>query len=537
MGYLKPVARQYREAKRRSERAAREIADRAARLATEHPRKTAATGILVGALAARAYSSHRAERARAAASARIREQSRGLESDAERSTSAVRVFVALDPRLDYQERIGMKNALAVGSTAQDIQLAFRSDARTVSTSSLVTAIVTSRCDELDLLIKKARSAKEHTIVAVHFAKQACALTVGEHWRSYNARVNGNVMTAHVYAPSSYTVLVDADDTFFACTLIRKPGISPVGRRIEGQNYFAGLGGSRLRADSVYACHLKARSLREALKEKTRDAGTFDRVFVVGPLGGWLGLAQLLTSHGIGSLGIRVNAKPSSESDVWIVKWNADVKGTLLVVVSPACGLISHKDLFLLHCMLHNLRESAQASQSDVRFTIGDDDARLLANGDVSPEGPRWTKTREIFDPFYESSPHLLKIGPLVIRGDPRLDSPDPTLAFTGPLYEHAKVAVFRSGGRLRLARKGPIDVLEVDVTLLMRKGYASQIYVNNGGVLNAAHAKRPGFTRLEAWKSVAGLDGYDGYDVYVPIETGGFGAGARRGARRRKRWV
>ena len=250
MGYLEPVARQYREGKRRGERAAREIAERAARLATEHPRKTAAAGILAGALAARAYASHRAERARAAASARIREQSRSLESDAERSTSAVRVFVALDPPLADQERIGMKNALVVGSTAQDIKLSFPSGIRTVSTSSLVTAIVTSSCGELDRFIKKARSATAHTIVAIHFGKQACALTVGEHWRAHEARVNGGVLTAHVYAPSS-EMLVDADDTFFACTLIRKPGISPIGRRIEERNYFAGVGGDRLRADSVY----------------------------------------------------------------------------------------------------------------------------------------------------------------------------------------------------------------------------------------------------------------------------------------------
>jgi hypothetical protein len=345
MGYLEPVARQYREGKRRGERAAREIAERAARLATEQPRKTAAAGILAGALAARAYASHRAEQARAAASDRIREQSRSLESDAESSTSTVRVFVALDPLLPDSERIGMKNALVVGSTAREIKLAFRSGDSTVSTSSLVTAIVTSRCDELDSLIKKARSAKAHTIVAVHFGKDACEMTVGGDWRSHEARVNGGVLTAHVYAPSSETVLVDADDTFFACTLIRKPEISPIGRRIEERNYFAGVGWDRLRADSVYACHLKARSLSEALKEKTRDAGTFDRVFVVGPLGGWLGLAKLLTSHGLGSLGIRADAKPSGESDVWSVKWNADVKGTLLFVVSPACGWTSHKDLF------------------------------------------------------------------------------------------------------------------------------------------------------------------------------------------------
>lgn len=531
MGYLEPVARQYREGKRRGERAAREIAERAARLATEHPRKTVAAGILAGALAARAYASHRAERARAAASDRIREQSRSLESDAERSTNAVRVFVALDldPLLADSERLGMKNALVVGSTARDIKLAFRSEDSAVSTSSLVTAIVTSRCDELDTLVKKARSAKAHAIVAVHFGKDACALTVGEHWRSHEARVNGGVITAHVYAPSS-EMLVDADDAFFACTLIREPGISPVGRRIAEQNYFAGVGGVRLRADSVYACHLKARSLSEAMKEKTRDAGTFDRVFVVGPVGGWLGLAQLLTSHGLGSLGIRADARPSGGSDVFSVKWNDEAKGTLLVVVSPACGLISHKDLFLMHCMLHNLRESAQASNSDVRFTIGEEDAKLLATESVSSEGPRWTKARELFSPFYEPSSDELKIGPLVIRGD-RLDRADPTLAFKGH-NEHAKVAVFRSGGRLKLARRDSIDLLEVDVALLMRKEYASRIYRTSGGVLNAAHGQ--GFTSLEAWRSVAWLDEYD---VHVPIETGGFGADARRSARRRRQWV
>ena len=291
-----------------------------------------------------------------------------------------------------------------------------------------------------------------------------------------------------------------------------------------------MGGDRLRADSAYGCHLKARSLSEALKEKARDAGTFNRVFVVGPLGGWLGLAKLLTSHGLGSLGIRADAKPSGGSDVWRVRWNDEVKGTLLVVVSPACGWISHKDLFLMHCMLH-LRESAQASNSDVRFTIGEEDANLLANESVSPEGPRWTKTREILDPFYEPSSDELKIGPLVIRGDPKLDRPDPTLAFTGH-NEHAKVAVFRSGGRLKLARRDSIDLLEVDIALLMRKEYASRLYRTSGGALNAAHG--PGFTSLEAWKSVAELDDYD---VYVPIETGGFGADARRSARRRRQWV
>jgi hypothetical protein len=216
--------------------------------------------------------------------------------------------------------------------------------------------------------------------------------------------------------------------------------------------------------------------------------------------------------------------------VFSVKWNADVKGTLLVVVSPACRWISHKDLFLMHCMLHNLRESAQASQSDVRFTIGEEDAKLLANESVSSEGPRWTKTRELFSPFYEPSSDELKIGPLVIRGDPKLDRADPTLAFTGH-NEHAKIAVFCSGGRLKLARKGPIDLLEVDIALLMRKEYASQIYTRRG-VLNAAHG--PGFTSLEAWRSVAELDEYD---VYVPIKTGGFGADARRAARRRRQWV
>jgi hypothetical protein len=66
----------------------------------------------------------------------------------------------------------------------------------------------------------------------------------------------------------------------------------------------------------------------------------------------------------------------------------------------------------------------------------------------------------------------------------------------------------------------------------MRKAYASRIYRTSGGAVNAAPGQ--GFTSLEAWRSVAGLDEYD---VYVPIETGGFGADARRSARRRRQWV
>jgi hypothetical protein len=336
------------------------------------------------------------------------------------------------------------------------------------------------------------------------------------------------------------VLVDADETFFACTLIRNPGVGPIYPRITSSNYFAGVNGSRLRADSVYACHLKVRSLRKALGTSMRDAGSFDRVFVVCPNGGWLRLAEILKSHGLAELGSRLDdpGAPRSESDVWGVKWNYDAKNTMLVVVSPACGGLAHKDLFVMHCMLHNLRESAQASKSDVRFTIGAEDAALLASEDVSPEGPRWTKTRDIFAPFYESSPYVeLKVGPVAIRGDRNrgtvLDTSmlETTLASKGSTHEDAELSVLRSGDRLVAGRVGASN--EVDVVLIVKREYADRIYINNGGVriIKAAHALRQeGLTRLETWQLVEQLAGYG---VYVPTENGAFGVDSRR----RKKWV
>ena len=528
MGYLEPVARQYLELTRRSRRAARKSAERAARFAAEHPGKAASAAVLVGALAARAVSRHAAERA---LSKRLAESERG--GDREGSKSTTRVFVILSGS-SRAERDGMRNALVVGPKETDARTF---DALSFETTSLLqvkfgTAIVLTReCAELSKLVSRAEKTASR-IVAMCLERGHAPLGAWPGWRSYSGElvVGGvkRVIAAHVYAPGA-TVLIDADATFFSCTLVGDE-THIVGRgRITGRNYFAGVGGSRLRADSMHACHHKVRALRRG----QGDAGGFDRVFVVCPTGGWVDLARLLESHELATM--------DDKADVWSVRWNWGVKRAMLVVVSPAHGKSGHEDLFLMHCMLHNLRADAIKSGSDVRFTIGKEDARVLADRSVSPKGPRWTETRSVFAPFYASSPYIvLKAGPVAIgrtwacgaRAQTRLDgTADSDLEavllsisasdLAGECKEEGEHVVSLAARALRFESGGSsTDV----VALIAKRAYVDRVY--SGALAMSARGGRD-IPNLETWR-LARSSG--DYYVYAPKGAAGFGAGRSRDA-------
>lgn len=517
MSYLEPVARQYRRVRRSAERSAK----RAARLAAEHPGKTAAA-VLAGALAARAVSRYSAEKALTAASERMAEMG---SSDGSKSVegSVVRVFVSLgDSYTESQaQRDGMRNALVVGNKESE-PLNFEENETGVLRVGSGTAVVLARKGEdLGSLIQEAKLAASR-IVAVHVGREPCANQTEKGWRSHEAKV-GNLVVTALLSPldQSEVVLLDADETFFACTLIRDPSAIKGGKVIAECNYF--VGGNRLRADAMYACHHKVLAVHRG----QFDPGGFDRVFVVSPRAGWLLLAELLHSHGLVRLG-----GPFDESrEVWKVTWNPDAKSTLLVVVSPAHGVDGHLDLFLVHCMLHNLRTGALGCGSDVRFTIGEADARVLAEAAVSPNGPRWTETREMFAPFYASSPYVvLTVGPVAIHGSLKcalgevqreLDGSD-SGAIAAAITKLARVtgglaglpgigtdlAVSLSGESLSVAR-GAAPERKTDVALIVKRAH--------GG--------------LGTWDVAHG----GAYSVYVPKSAAGFGASRTCSAM--KKWV
>lgn len=514
MSYLEPVAREYRRLKLKTRRAARKSAERAARFVAENPGKVAAAGVLAGALAARAVSSHRAASDRAVASERMSEEMRVFDSQ-----NAVRVFVELD-RSAQAERDGMKNALRCATiplgSSSGIEVKFD------------TAVVVARKCE-DPLIKKAIKSGAPRVVIVHFG-DAC--TLGVPGLRYHANLNGAAITAHVFAHESETVLVDADDAFFACTLIRDPSRIVPHATIVAADFFAGIGG-RIRADSMYACHHKVRSLRG----ERDDAGSFHRVFVARPRGGWLVLAELLESHGLAAVGSRLDLPEVRKSAVWGVKWNPNAKKTLLVVVSPAYGCPDHKEAFLVHCMLHNLRKGAMDSGSDVRFTIGVDDARLLANEDVSPNGPRWTKTCDVFAPFYESSPYVvLAVRRVAIHGALTRALGEVQKKLDGSIAELKRLAATEAGGYLEGLDSDLVAVFPTGEGLRVESGTES--YDAGDVVLILKNETKN--EALEPWER---LEKFADHRVYVPkIETG-FGAGVRSrssakpGAPRRKKWV
>lgn len=537
MSYLEPVARQYLELTRRSRRAARKSAERAARFAAEHPGKAASAAVLVGALAARAMSRRAAERA---LSKRLAESERG--GDREGSKSTTRVFVMLGGS-SRAERDGMRNALVVGPKETDARTF---DALSFETSLLQvkfgTAIVLTReCAELSTLVSRAEKTASR-IVAMCLERGHAPLGAPKAgWLSYSGEivVGGvkRVIAAHVYAPGA-TVLIDADATFFSCTLVGDE-THIVGRgRITGRNYFAGVGGSRLRADSMYACHHKVRALRRSQV----DAGGFDRVFVVCPTGGWVDLARLLESHELATM--------DDKADVWSVRWNRGVKRAMLVVVSPAHGKSGHEDLFLMHCMLHNLRAEAIESGADVRFTIGKEDASVLADRSVSPKGPRWTETRSVFAPFYASSPYIvLKAGPVAFgrrtwacgaRAQTTLDgTADSDLEaallsisasdLAGECKEEGEHVVSLAARALRFESGGSSTDVGV-VALIAKRAYVDRVYKRESGAL----AMRDEYARggrdipnLETWR-LARSSG--DYYVYAPKGAAGFGAGRSRDA-------
>jgi hypothetical protein len=423
----------------------------------------------------------------------------------------------------------MRNALVVGNKESEL-LKFEEHETGVLRVESGTAVVLARnCEDLGALIQKAKRAASRIVAVhvgdVHVGRRPCANQTEKGWRSHEASVGNLVVTARVSPlDSSEVVLLDADKTFFACTLIRDPSAIQGDKVIAERNYF--VGGNRLRADAMYACHHKVRAVRRG----HFDPGGFDRVFVVRPRASWLLLAELLHSHGVVRLGGPFDESP----EVWKVTWDPNAKSTLLVVVSPAHGVDGHLDLFLVHCMLHNLRTGALGRGSDVRFTIGEADARVLAEAAVSPNGPRWTETREMFAPFYASSPYVvLTVGPVAIHGSLKcalgavqrgLDGSDPR-ALVASLTKLARVtgdsaglaglgtdlAVSLSGESLSVAR-GAAPERQTDVALIVKRA-------------RKAH-------RGETWDLAHGVGAYS---VYVPKSAPGFGALGTCSAR--KKWV
>ena len=499
MSYLKAVARlELKEHAARARSAVRERAGRAIRVAAAHPAKTAAavaSVALVGALvvvsaaSAEAPNPHvesrlaRAEKKRAAV-ARL-----GAEMETVPNTVRVFVHLAADHKISEKERLGMKNAMARDAAEFTYKPHSFEEGPMVKVES-GTAIVLARgkC-ALRELISGAR-AKAPRVVAMHIGEKGCDFALEEEgWSKYETKVHVDrkelQLTAYVY--SDGTVLVDADDTFFACTLIREGPVS-LKPKIDVQNYFSAGEGGRLRAESMFVCHQKAR----ALPIVDYAIAAFERVFVVSPRGTWLALATCLKTHGIVSIGLNGTV-------AWIAK------STMLVVVSPSY-ISTAAEAFVMLCELHNLRIAARAladkDKSDVRFAIGLQDARLLADKGFSSDGPRWTRTCDMFAPFYARSPYVvLTVGPVAIyssldralapvqamlegseetvlvramrkliedHGDDSVPAED-VLAGLDPEQE---LAVFRATDSvsLSIAARGSVATEVGDVVLIARKG-------------------------------------------------------------------
>lgn len=398
----------------RSKSAARERAGRAARLAADHPVKTAAavaSVALVGALVVGAASAetpeprvaHRLNRA-----GKGRATAKRLFSEEEMSAvpNVARVFVHLgispaSKEISTAERIRMKNAMPIAKAdvAEIICDAHEFADKPFIKVESGTAIVVARgkCDALSGLVSSAHTSR---IVVLHIGDSAFGPTE-EGWRKYETKVNVEgkelQITAHVYSVDPCTVLVDADDTFFACTLIRNASLIDIHSPISVIKHGLADEGGKLRAESMFVCHQKVRGQPIVDVPIT----VFDRVFVVSPRGPWPSLTPCLKCHGL----IRIGP-------LGVVTWIA--KRTMLVLVSPAYG-VSTAYAFVMHCELHNLRIQARKNTSDVRFTIGFHDARLLANKEFSDDGPRWTRTCDMFAPFYARSPYVvITVGPVAI---------------------------------------------------------------------------------------------------------------------------
>ena len=398
----------------RSKSAIRERAGRAARLASAHPVKTAAAVVsvaLVGALVVSAASAETPDPRAGLALTRARKKRAAVDGPSrddkmDTAPNTVRVFVHLTASRDISRAVltGMKNAMPIAKDVAELTYNAHSFAeRPMVNVESGTAVVLARgACALSGLISDA-GARASRVVVLHIGEsgeKGANVALADGWRKYETKVNGNEqLTAYVFSGGPCTVLVDADDTFFACTLIRDESLVYHTPDIAAKHYFAAGGGGRLRAESMFVCHQKVRAL-----PIVDDVAAFDRVFVVSPRGSWLTLAECLETHGLVTIGIG-----------GLVTWSA--KSTMLVVVSPASLLVHHDDVFVVHCMLHTLRNQARASSSssDVRFTIGADDARLLADETLSSRGPRWTRTCDMFAPFYARSAHVvLAVGPVAI---------------------------------------------------------------------------------------------------------------------------
>ena len=395
----------------RSKSAVRERAGRAARLASAHPVKTAAAVVsvaLVGALVVSAASAETPDPRAGLALTRARKKRAAVDGPSrddkmDTAPNTVRVFVHLAASRDISRAVltGMKNAMPIAKDVAELTYNAHSFAeRPMVNVESGTAVVLARgACALSGLISDA-GARASRVVVLHIGESGCDVALADGWRKYETKVNGNEqLTAYVFSGGPCTVLVDADDTFFACTLIRDESLVYHTPDIAAKHYFAADSGGRLRAESMFVCHQKVRAL-----PIVDDVAAFDRVFVVSPRGSWLTLAACLETHGLVTIGIG-----------GLVTWSA--KSTMLVVVSPASLLVHHDDVFVVHCMLHTLRIQARASSSssDVRFTIGADDARLLADETLSSRGPRWTRTCDMFAPFYARPAHVvLAVGPVAI---------------------------------------------------------------------------------------------------------------------------
>lgn len=318
--------------------------------------------------------------------------------------NVVRVFVHLgisqaSMDISTAERIRMKNAMPIAKAGvaeimcQAHEFADKPFRKVESGTAIVVA--RGKCDALSGLVSSAQASR---IVVLHIGDSAFGPTE-EGWRKYETKVNVEgkelQITAHVYSVDPCTVLVDADDTFFACTLIRNASLIDFPSAISAINHGLAEGG-KLRAESMFVCHQKVRG-----QTIVDDHTVFDRVFVVSPRGPWASLTTCLKRHGLISIGLNE-----------VVSWIAT--STMLVVVSPAYN-VSTVSAFVMHCELHNLRIKARKMKSDVRLTIGLHDAMLLANKAFSDNGPRWTRTCDMFAPFYARSPYVvITVGPVAI---------------------------------------------------------------------------------------------------------------------------
>ena len=249
-------------------------------------------------------------------------------------------------------------------------------------------------------------------------------------------------TALVYAPDR-VVLVDECGSFFTCTLIdASRTVIARDAQITRRDFYAGLFGTRLHAESMYLCHQKVLQFARAEKRGRSGheiVGDFDRVFVTSDIHADLRkFVQLLVACKLISIepytheDIYALKHPSLQQTqkiydiVWHARWVAS--RTLLVICgdlidgkrgSGGTGDARGSYEFLLHCMLFNLRIQARTLGSEVRFTIGNHDA-----GTVTAYPPY------AFDKEHVEAKHLSFAPSSGARGqDPRIGRRDMLLPF------------------------------------------------------------------------------------------------------------